>query len=236
MFGWSHCGREEKQLVQEMIVSRHSIASSCALLSVSAFLMIRPALAVSPFSVFISLLHLSWTCLHQAHSSLLPCCPSPFPSLYLQLNPSSPPVPLLNSPLLPVVPSQTNGAHYGRTKNSPAAKSIHFFFLSVFLSFSLPNAPTFFLFFVHPSGGKWVEGLSAHLSAGSPCAALCAIRADRLRLWDHGTEPAPPAVCLLRSLLYGHEARGTRWKWISGQCLWGAEVTTDITLWLGKGS
>lgn len=65
-----------------------------------------------------------------------------FPSLDLLLDPSLPPVPLLNPPLFPLLPSQTNGAYNRLTKNSHAAKSVHFFFLS----FSLSNVPIFFLF------------------------------------------------------------------------------------------
>lgn len=136
--------------------------------------------------------------------------PLPFPFFCFWLDPSLPTCPSPQDPsalLLPLVPSQTNGAHYKLTKNSPAAKSIHFFFLSVFLSFSLPNAPIFFFFSVPPSGGKWVTEkrlVSSFISWQR--AGLCAIRAERLRLWDRGPETGLMAVCLSWFLLYRHRA------------------------------
>lgn len=70
---------------------------------------------------------------------------SRFPSLDLLLDPSLPPVPLLNPPLFSLLPSQSNGAYNRLTKNSHAASQF-IFFLSVFLSFSLSNVPIFSLF------------------------------------------------------------------------------------------
>lgn len=63
MFRWRYCGWVKKQLVQEMIVSRHSIVWSCAVLSVSATLMICLTLAVSSASFLLSLPNLSWSLL-----------------------------------------------------------------------------------------------------------------------------------------------------------------------------
>ncbi len=110
------------------------------------------ALSFTSLFHFPSLLFLSN--LSSPHSSLYSCYALPFLPLYLRLIPLPHLSPSLTplSPPLPLVTSQTNGAHYRLTKNSPAAKSIHFF-LSVFLSFSLLML-LFFLFFVPPSGEK----------------------------------------------------------------------------------
>lgn len=100
-----------------------------------------------------------------------------------------------SSPLFPLPPSQINEAYNRRTKNSNATVSVHFFFLSfssfLFLMF------LFFSFLYLPKERNELrqEGLSAHLSAGSPCAALYAIMANRLRLWDQGPRTRPLAVC-----------------------------------------
>lgn len=63
--------------------------------------------------------------------------------------------------------------------------------------------------------------MSAHLSAGSPCAAPCAIGAERLRLWDRGPEIGPLAVCL--SVMVPATWPWSLWdrlKIVSGPCLW----------------
>lgn len=97
----------------------------------------------------------------------------------------------LLSPLVPVVQSQTNGAHYSCAKNSPAAKSVDIFFFSVS---HLSPIKISLLASLAPPGGKWVTvSLSAHLSTGSSCATLCGVTAEGLRLWDSATAPAPPA-------------------------------------------
>lgn len=64
-----------------------------------------------------------------------------------------PPFLTLLSPFVPVVPSQTNGAHYRLAKNSPAAKSIHFF-PSFCLFPSSERSYLFHLFLYIPQEGK----------------------------------------------------------------------------------
>lgn len=113
-----------------------------------------------------------------------------FPSLDLLLDPSLPPVPLLNPPLFPLLPSQTNGAYNKLTKNSHAAKSVHFF-LSVFFPF---QCSYFFFFSLPPSGGKWVTGRRP-VSSFIRWKPTCAIGAERLRLWDRGLGTRPLAAC-----------------------------------------
>lgn len=120
-----------------------------------------------PFVISISLLIVALL-----FSFLLSWRLSCFPSLYLLLNPSFPHVPLHN-PFSPPLPSQTNGAHNRLTKNSHAAKSVHFFF-PAFLSF-LFLMFLFFLFSKPPCGGKWVTGrrlVSSFISWQPMCSSL----------------------------------------------------------------
>lgn len=156
MFRWSHCGAAERQLVREMIVSKQCNLLSCPRLSVCAFFFNdMPWVIFISISLFPSLLLLShiikpiFLFFHAAPHLFRPFIFASIPLSHL--SPSLTPLP--PSPLLPLVPPQTNGAHYRLTKNSPAAKSIHFF---PFLSFSLPSflMLLFFLFPVPPSGGK----------------------------------------------------------------------------------
>lgn len=109
--------------------------------------------------------------LSQSHSSfhfrstciglilLLCCCPSHLPIStseplpHLHPNSASPPslptnASTLLSPLVPVVPSQTNGAHYSRSKNSRLCHLIYFspplrLFVPFFLSESPSVVPSF---------------------------------------------------------------------------------------------
>lgn len=155
-----------------------------------------------------------------------------FPSLDLLLDPSLPPVPLLNPPLFPLLPSQTNGAYNRLTKNSHAAKSVHFF-LSVFFPF---QCSYFFFFSLPPSGGKWVTGrrpVSSFIRWQPTCSSLC--------YWGWAAEAVGPRAgdqapgCLSGLLLYGHRAWGIEWKWMSRLCLWGVVCTMNITFWSGRG-
>lgn len=103
--------------------------------------------------------------------------PLPFPFFCFWLDPSLPTCPSPQDPsalLLPLVPSQTNGAHYKLTKNSPAAKSIHFFF---FLSFCLSPFLMLLFFFLfrtslrrEMSNGEKACQLIYQLAA---CRSLC---------------------------------------------------------------
>lgn len=127
------------------------------------------------------------------------------------------------SPLLALVPSQTNGAHYRLTKNSPGAKSIHFFFLSVFLSFFFSSAPIFSFF--HASGGKWVTGrrlVSSFISWQSVCSSQYyqgwAAEALGLRAWDQA--PGCLSVKVLAKWPWSLEDRVKMNKWtvFMGSC------------------
>ena len=156
--------------------------------------------------------------------------PLTFTSLYLWLNLSLPPVaPFLtpHSPLLPLVPSQTNGPHYKLTKNSPTAKSIHFF-LSVFLSFSLPNAPIF---------SPFRTSLRREMSNGEKACQLIYQLAARVQLpvlsglsgWGCGTEGLRSgpwlSVCLSvchgschMAVELGGQAENSEWSVFMGKC------------------
>lgn len=63
--------------------------------------------------------------------------------------------------------------------------------------------------------------MSAHLSAGSPCAAPCAIGAERLRLWDRGPEIGPLSgchgSCHMAMELVG-QAENSEWSVFMGKC------------------
>lgn len=143
--------------------------------------------------------------------------PSPLQRLSLTCTPTPPPPPnasTLLSPLVPVAPSQTNGAHYSRSKNSRCCHLIYFsppFRLSLSLlpfrkslrcsSFSAP-----------PRGGKWV-------TARRLVSSFISWR-NRVRLSESegcggtvgASRPSPSAARLSRSLLYGRGATGQKVK------------------------
>lgn len=110
------------------------------------------------------------------------------------------------SPLLPLVPSQTNGAHYRLAKNSPAAKSIHFFpfpssSLSPFLMLSI-----FSLFCTslrrEMSNGEKACQLIYQLAAHVQLSMLSGLSGC-------GAEGLGPDPWLSWFLLYGHGPWGT---------------------------
>lgn len=89
-----HCRAAETHLVQEMLMSR-LLPRAC--LSVTTVLTRSLHWLYLPFFFILSLIYLSGTFLCQAYSSPLSCCPYHFLPLYILLNPSLPPVPLLNT-------------------------------------------------------------------------------------------------------------------------------------------
>lgn len=168
-----------------------------------------PCVGFISLFLFRSLLLSFWTPLRQAHSSLPSCCPYLFPFLVFDSILLSPPVPLLKTPqpffslLYPLKLME----HITSLLKIALLQSqfIFFFFLSFCLSPFLMLL--FFFFSVPPSGGKWVTEkrlVSSFISWQR--AGLCAIRAERLRLWDRGPETGLMAVCLSWFLLYGHRA------------------------------
>lgn len=121
----------------------------------------------------------------------------------------------LLSPLVPVVPSQTNGAHYSHSKNSRRCHLIYSPHPSPSLSlsfFSFPKVPLLFLFFRTSPGREMSNGEKAcqliHQLA-EPCAAL---KVGRLRRDCGSEQPSPSAARLSRSLLYGRGATGQKVK------------------------
>lgn len=120
-----------------------------------------------------------------------------------------PPSLTLLSPLVPVVPSQTNGAHYSRSKNSPAA-SWFIFFPSVALPFPSESSCVFPLFRTslrrEMSNGEKACQLIYQLAARVQLSVLSGWKA--VGLWGCGTEPAPPAVSVIVPAI---------WPWGRGQ-------------------
>lgn len=145
---WSRCSRREPEMIVSRQFSRHvrgylpgfneMPCISCTSLFLHSFI------ALEPSSRFFSSLMPTLTFIFSSVS----------PSLSLTLV----------SPLLPVVPSQTNGAHYNWTKNSPCCQG-----------YSPPSECSFFLFLVPPWGGKWVMGrgfVSSFISWQPMCSPL----------------------------------------------------------------
>lgn len=131
---------------------------------------------------------------------------------------------LLRSPV-PVVQSQTNGAHYSCAKNSPAAKSVQIFFLFCLPSFShqnfspcLPGSPRREI-----SNGEEACQLIYQLAAHVQPSVV-----SRLKDWGCGTARQRQLSWLARWLAHwlascegsGPRAHGTRWKWVCGKCFW----------------
>lgn len=122
------------------------------------------------------------------------------------------------SPLVPVVQSQTNGAHYSCAKNNPAAKSVQIFFFSVS---HLSPIKISLLASLAPPGGKWVMArrlVSSFINWQLMCNPL----------WCHGWRAEAVGQCnsasspgwLARCHGSWPRAHGTRWKWICGKCFW----------------
>lgn len=140
----------------------------------------------------------------------------------------------LLSPLVPVVPSQTNGAHYSRSKNSWRCHLIYFPPpLSLSRRFSFPKVPPLFLLFRASLGREVSNGVMACqliYQLVEPCAALGVRRLQR----DYGSGwQSPSAACTSRSLLYGQGATGQKVNMNQWPMFIRAGEAADVTLGFG---
>lgn len=203
---WSRCSRREPEMIVSRLFPRHVPAYLSGFNEMPCIGCISPFLhsfiTLEPSSRFFS-------------SSMSTLTFISFQSLRLSLSLT------LLSPLLPVVPSQTNGAHYNWTKNSTCCQV-----------YSPPSECSFFLFLVPPWGGKWVMGrgfVSSFISWQPMCSPLCYQGQTTEAVWPQGSANSPGCRSVIVPAMWpwnlGHKVRINQWS------VFMAVGITDITLW-----
>lgn len=159
--------------------------------------------------------------------------PSPLQRYSLTCTPP-PNTSTLLSPLVPVVPSQTNGAHYSPSKNSRRCHLIYFPPpLSVSLSLlPFPKVPPLFLFFRASPGREMSNGEKACQLIHQLAEPRAALRVGRLRR-DCGSEQTVALGCAPVTLAAiwprrSHGAKGEN-ESVAGVYT-GAGEAADVTL------